>query len=147
MKAKKIITTITITTITVTGLFSGAYAMHGNKGFHRSYHERFRNNEFHDRMPCDENLTDEERTQIINERKNFKNETRELRKELFDKRMAMEEQVCGTSPDVKKIKALRADIAVLRDALHMKRKAFMDKIHESHPEMHNIRKYHEDHHE
>ncbi|PID78189.1 MAG: hypothetical protein CSB21_01825 [Deltaproteobacteria bacterium] len=152
MKAKKIITTITITTILIAGLFSYSYAMHGKKEYHggKGYHHGMGYNGghgnmgFYNNMTCFGNFTDKEREHIADEIKKIKNETRELRKELFNKRMALEEQICSDSPDTKKIKSLREDLDVLRDALKMKRIKFMKKMYKAHPEMHKNGKYHQE---
>lgn len=116
----------TLSIITITGFLSilviaSAYAMrpgmgHGNMG--------------DGAYGCFNSLTPEEQSALKAEKTKFFNETRELRTEIFNKRMALEQEFTNETPDSDKIKNLRTEIFSLKKDMAEKRQAHMERLNE-----------------
>jgi mannose/fructose/N-acetylgalactosamine-specific phosphotransferase system component IID len=114
---KKTLSLITITTFLSVIAIASAYAMNP-----KIRHANMSSGNY----GCLNNLTPEEQTALKAQKAKYFNETKNLRTEIFNKQLAVEEEFNNSSPDSDKIKNLRNQIFELKQKMAQKRHAHME---------------------
>lgn len=91
--------------------------------------------------PAYGNLNEEDYAKLEKAREKFFDQTRELRRELDEKRFALEKEWARENPDTAKIKALQGDIAKLRSEFDAKRVEHQLEVRKMMPETVRGRNY------
>ena len=99
---------------------------------HRNSHWRLENMNHHESGPTDI-LNPDEIEKLEEERKTFVKVTANLRKEIFEKKLTLRDELFKDSPDGRKLKNLREEISTLESRLNKKRYAFLKRIKRIYP--------------
>ncbi|MGM0418872.1 MAG: periplasmic heavy metal sensor [Thermodesulfobacteriota bacterium] len=119
----KIVLAVTAFCLVSVSAFSAAYAMRGGlPGYGHGMYEN--------PGQCMNGLTQQEQQTVLDKKNSFLNETRSLRKEIFEKRMVLEKEIVKKNPDQSKVKQLRKNIYSLRKNLESKRADHIEKLNE-----------------
>jgi|GEM_PF-6838623 Spy/CpxP family protein refolding chaperone len=119
----KLVLGITAFCLISASAFSAAYAMRG--GVPGYGHGMSQNP-----GQCMNGLTQQEQQSVMDEKNRFLDETRPIRKEIFEKRMTLEKEIVKKNSDQSKITQLRQEIYSLRKDIQSKRNAHMEKMNE-----------------
>ena len=77
-----------------------------------------------------QNLTAEEENAVRAEKNNFFNDTKELRSQIFNKRMDLDSALNQESPEASKVTKLRKDLYSLQQTMREKHRRHLEKLNE-----------------
>ncbi|BBO90279.1 Spy/CpxP family protein refolding chaperone [Desulfosarcina ovata] len=130
MKTRKI-RTIAVSVMTVAFIAMGSTAFAGKGMGSRS--GDYRGSGWGYNCP-NANLTDEQREQLDNERQAYFNATKNLRQDLYAKRLELRAEVAKKTPDQKRAAALQEEVSKLNAGLAQKRLAHFMTIRKINPD-------------